>query len=61
MLADIDVPVLSEHEQISLIRWIEKLEKGFEDFVEILVKKVQLMNKLKSAILKQELQSSEAA
>ena len=61
MLADIDVPVLSEHEQISLIRWIEKLEKGFEDFVEILVKKVQLVNKLKSAILKQELQSSEAA
>ena len=60
MLADIDVPVLSEYEQISLIQWIEQLEKGFEDFVEILVKKVQLVNKLKSAILKQELQSSEA-
>lgn len=61
MLADIDVPILSEHEQISLIRWIEKLENGFENLFEILVKKVQLMNKLKSTILKQELQPSEAA
>lgn len=61
MLADIDVPLLSEHEQASLVRWVEELEKGFEDYVETLVKKVQLVNKLKSAILKQELQPSEAA
>lgn len=61
MLADIDVPILSESEQISHVRWLEKLENGFEDFVETHVKKFQLLNKLKSAILKQELQPSEAA
>ena len=63
MLADIDVPLLSQHEQISLIRWIEELEKSFEDFVETLIKRVQLADNLKSAILAQELQppQSEAA
>lgn len=63
MLADIDVPLLSQHEQISLIRWIEELEKSFEDFVATLIKRVQLADNLKSAILAQELQppQSEAA
>jgi type I restriction enzyme, S subunit len=63
MLADIDVPLLTQHEQISLIRWIEELEKNFEDFVATLNKRVQLADNLKSAILAQELQppQSEAA
>ena len=56
MLADIDVPLLSEHEQMSLVRWIEGLEKSFEDLLMTLVKRVQLADKLKSTILAQELQ-----
>ena len=56
MLADIDVPLLPKHEQISLIQWIEELEKSFEDFVATLIKRAQLADNLKSAILAQELQ-----
>lgn len=61
MLADIDVPLLPPHEQITLIRWIEELERSFEDYVETLIKRVQLADNLKSAILAQELRPSEAA
>ena len=56
MLFALEIPIIGYAEQVKFIEKFNKLEKKFEEFLTVIFKKLELVNHLKSSVIKQELQ-----